>query len=286
MRLKSSVSPTKKLLLFIGVVGLLAASAGFLLVYYGVYNVSALTGHTAPVYKILEYARIRAVEVRALQSAPPLDALDWRGKGAQIYELHCLQCHGGPGVSPEPFALGMMPPPSAIVRVAKTRSPEELYWVTKHGIKMSGMPAWKYRLTENELWQVVAFLKKIPQLTAAEYAQVRGDTAQAHTSAHKPEPNAWPEGYDGKVALQQYNCTSCHYIDGIPSASHYVGPPLSNMVKRSFIAGILPTTRENLIRWIIEPQKFKAQTTMPDLGVSREHAEIMVDYLEEIARRD
>lgn len=273
---------SKPTLLLVSVLVLIALVSGALSLYYGVYNVAALAGHTKPVYELLVYARNRAVAVRAPSRPSSFDDMDWRRSGVKLYERHCLKCHGAPGVAPEPFSLGMMPPPSAIVRVARQRSEGELYWVIKNGIKMSGMPAWKYRLTDEELWQLVALLKKLPSMTTAEYAVLRKDIDAGHVSSHTPTFADSDNDISGRVALQQYNCSSCHSISGISSASHYVGPPLTGVTNRSFIAGVLPMGRENLVRWIRDPQRFKSQTTMPDLNVRREHAEAMVDYLETI----
>ena len=260
-----------------------------LYVYYGMYNISALTGHTAPVYKFLEFARMQSIETRIPEKAPSLDQFDWRGAGVQIYEKHCLQCHGAPGLAPEPFALGMMPPPSAIARIASERSPEQLYWVIKNGVMMSGMPAWKYRLKEQELWELVAFLKKLPEFTTKDYALLRQQVPDAHESDHDSkevitlaEPQH-QKSFKGQEVLQQYNCTSCHVIEGVASAIFHVGPPLTNISKRSFIAGFLPYSRENLENWIMNPTQLKPNTTMPDLGVSPEHAAAMVDYFESIS---
>jgi mono/diheme cytochrome c family protein len=280
-----------------GVVLALIAAVIFSLVYFGVYNVSALTGHTTPVYKFLEHARIQAVDARVDEQVPDLTLFDWQRSGLKNYQRHCIACHGAPGVAPEPFSLGMMPPPSAIVRVAGQRSPAELYWVIENGIKMSGMPAWKYRLTQEELWELVALVKVLPTLSKAEYAQLadhnfaiegvesvlanqQDETAIMQSSLAEPRAT---QALSGQVAMQQYNCSSCHVIDGIASASYHVGPPLNNMVNRRFIVGTLPTTRENLIQWIMDPPHFKPQSLMPNLRVKRNHAEAMVDYLYEIA---
>jgi len=272
----------------------------FSLVYFGVYNVSALTGHTTPVYKFLEHARIQAVDARIDDEVPDLSTFNWQTSGIANYKRHCVACHGAPGVAPEPFSLGMMPPPSAIVRVARQRSPAELFWVIENGIKMSGMPAWKYRLSDDEQWELVALLKELPTLSKSEYAQLaQKSTGTGSNKAIKdilsqtPEEQALAkptstqqsagEALFGQVAMQQYNCSSCHVIDGIASATYHVGPPLNNMVNRRFIAGTLPTTRENLIQWIMNPPHFKPQSLMPNLHVKRHHAEVMVDYLYQIA---
>jgi mono/diheme cytochrome c family protein len=76
-----------------------------------------------------------------------------------------VQCHGAPGVAPEPFALGMTPAPAALVHTARTWTLAEIFWVVKEGIKMTGMPAWKYRMSEDDMWAVVAFLPAMARLT-------------------------------------------------------------------------------------------------------------------------
>lgn len=262
----------------------------FSLVFFGAYNVSALTGHTSPVYKFLDYTRIQAIDARIKDQVPDLSTFDKQETAVKSYEQHCISCHGAPGVAPEPFSLGMMPAPSAIVRVARQRSSAELYWVIENGIKMSGMPAWKYRLSGQEIWQLVALIKQLPKLSKSQYAQLakQGNTPN-QTASHVSETafvsasERNNEPLSGQVALQQYNCNSCHVIQGIASAIYHVGPPLNNMVNRRFIAGTLPTTRENLVKWIMNPPHFKPQSLMPNLQVKRQHAEAMVDYLYEIS---
>lgn len=267
---------------------LLVITIGTGAVYYGSYNVSALTGHTDIVYQFLEYARIRAVKVRAPDPAPNLAQLDWRNSGFTSYEKHCLKCHGAPGIAPESFALGMMPPPSAIVRVARNRSAEELYWVIENGIKMSGMPAWKYRLNEVEIWELVSFLKQTVLMTKKDYLTLRLKNKDAAAKVRtlknidRVETHQRTSKYNGRVALQQYNCSSCHVISGMPAADYHVGPPLTDIMQRRFIAGILPMSKENLIEWIMNPPSFKPNSTMPNLSVTRKHAELMVEYLTEL----
>ncbi len=268
---------------------LLAGGSVLAIVYYGVYNVSALTGHTVPVYKFLEYARIRAVYVRAPEPPENFSEIDWQKSGLRNYEKYCLQCHGAPGVAPEPFSLGMMPAPSAIVRVGKERSPAELYWVIENGIKMSGMPAWKYRLSELEMWELAALVNQLPSFNKAEYRALRMSESEEPENT-ETQSNQWRDAksslvqnqFSGEEALRQYNCSSCHEIAGIAAASYSVGPPLTTMTARQFIAGKLPMKREKLIQWIMNPTHYKPESMMPDLQVTREHAEVMVDYLYKI----
>lgn len=262
---------------------LLGAAAGAML-YTGVYNVSALQQHTGIVFEMLEYTRVRSIAVRSPREVPDLNASDWQQSGVALYSRHCQQCHGAPGVAPEPFALGMLPAPSPIVKVARIRPPEEIYWAITHGVKMSGMPAWEYRLSEDQRWAIVALISRLPAMTPQDYAELQ--RAEDVEAAMEAEPVAAYRLADratrlrrGRIALQQYNCAGCHEIPGITAAEAHVGPPLEGLAAQVFIAGLLPMNAHNLKQWIMLPQTLKPGTAMPNMGVSDSHAEWMVEYL-------
>ena len=140
----------------------------------GLYDVAATSQHTAPVFALLESgmrngvrARARGVQVPALQDAALID------RGFRCYSEHCEQCHGGPGVARAPFSRGMLPAPHDLSQTGRDWPPAHLYWVTRHGLKMTGMPAWEYRLPDAELWAVVAFVGQLHRHTPASYAALR-----------------------------------------------------------------------------------------------------------------
>jgi cytochrome c2 len=83
----------------------------------------------------------------------------------------------------------------------------------------------------------------------------------------------------GRELLSSYGCGSCHTIPGVKGADALVGPPLTSFAKRSYVAGQLSNTPENLARWIQEPQQVEPGTAMPDLGVSAEEARNIAAYL-------
>lgn len=83
----------------------------------------------------------------------------------------------------------------------------------------------------------------------------------------------------GWQAIQDYGCQTCHTVPGIPGAPAYVGPPLNEWPSRSYIAGNLSNTPDNLIMWIRSPQEVEPGTAMPDLGVSEEAARNITAYL-------
>lgn len=156
-------------LLILIVLGALSA-IGF--VYIGAYNISAVDQHTSPVYKLLEYAMRKSVQLRTASiEVPELRNEQRIANGAAIYREHCVQCHGAPGVPPEAFSLGLLPAPANMVAAAREWEAPELYWIIRHGIKMSGMPAWEFRMPDDDLWAVVSFLGKLPALSSKEFAQ-------------------------------------------------------------------------------------------------------------------
>ncbi|MGH9560287.1 MAG: c-type cytochrome, partial [Terracidiphilus sp.] len=83
----------------------------------------------------------------------------------------------------------------------------------------------------------------------------------------------------GRALLQAYSCGACHIIPGVPGARGLVGPPLYVWAKRTYIAGELPNTPDNLVRWIESPPSVEPGTAMPALGVSDQQARDMAAYL-------
>lgn len=83
----------------------------------------------------------------------------------------------------------------------------------------------------------------------------------------------------GQVLLQAWGCGSCHTIDGVPGADGKIGPALNGMTDRSYIAGHLRNTPDNMIQWIMHPQEISPGTDMPDSGVPESVARDMAAYL-------
>jgi cytochrome c len=83
----------------------------------------------------------------------------------------------------------------------------------------------------------------------------------------------------GRAALRKYGCSSCHTIPGVRGAYGLVGPPLTSMGARTYLAGALPNTPENLIRWIRHPQDIRPPNAMPDLGVTEQDGRDIAAYL-------
>lgn len=112
--------------------------------------------------------------------------------------------------------------------------------------------------------------------------------AAALVAACREAPAPRPPGADvgdvraGAVAIESYGCGSCHTIPGIRGADSLVGPPLTSWSERSFIAGVLPNTQQNLVSWISDPDAVRPGTAMPDLDVSPADAQDIAAYLLDI----
>lgn len=83
----------------------------------------------------------------------------------------------------------------------------------------------------------------------------------------------------GRLLLRQYGCGTCHRIEGVAGAAGRVGPPLDAFSRQIYVAGVLPNTRDHLVRWIVDPQGVSPGSAMPDMGVSERQARDMAAYL-------
>jgi mono/diheme cytochrome c family protein len=260
---------------------LIGIALGFALLLSGALSTAATTQHSALTHWILDTGLRYSVKESAEKVVvPPLDDPAMIARGLSCYRQHCLRCHGAPGVAPDAASLGMMPVPASLAQAARDWPAAWLYYVTRKGIRMTGMPAWEFRLSEANLWSTVAYLRIMPSLDVAEYRDLSAtaplEACGLGEVAAVAESRA--EG-DAAVALRQYGCHSCHRIQGVVGPPTDVGPPLVDWRTRKFIAGTLPNTRENLVRWITEPHAVAPQSLMPDLGVPIADARLIADYL-------
>jgi mono/diheme cytochrome c family protein len=255
----------------------MGAAAGFVVYRAGWYDIGASASHLQPVYSLLEQGMRHSVQRHARAIAVPrLDQPQQALRGAALYRSYCVQCHGGPGFAPQPHGMSMQPAPGPLVDAAGRWRARELYWITRHGIKMSGMPAWEARLDEAETWAVVAFIQRLPGLDAAAFKEMT-----AAPLVQQPAPATAPRGdvQRGQRILAQYACHSCHLVPGVTGSEVYVGRPLDGLAKRRVIAGALENTQDNLVRWIRNPQAIDPQAAMPNMGVSERDALDISAYL-------
>jgi mono/diheme cytochrome c family protein len=266
--------------------GIVVLMVGFAAVIFGgVYNVAATSQHSSVTAWILHTTALNSIHAHSTDVAVPgLSDQTSVQHGLHLYRTDCVQCHGAPGRASDDFAKGLLPIAPRLEQVGREWQSRDIYWTVAHGIKMTAMPAWEFRLRKQDMWDIVAFLKRLPQLSPAAYAAMAAKSGPSKITAPANEDEEFrvPDAKRGKIALAQYACSSCHNIPGIPGSDALVGPPLSGVGSRQIIAGLLPNTPENMRIWILAPQKIKPGDAMPDMGVSERDATDIVAYLESL----
>lgn len=164
----------------LGMVLLIVLAGLAIYAYAGFYNVGATDAHMDIVQRSLESVMHRSVERHASEEvgdSPSLDDPQMIRTGAQHYrEEGCIHCHGAPGKAQAEFARHMRPQPPAFAEARLGWSDAELFWIMKHGIKSTGMPAFGPTHEARELWAMVSFVRRLPEMSAEEFARLSGST--------------------------------------------------------------------------------------------------------------
>ncbi len=162
-------SHTRHILVTSVVLGAIAIGAG-VFAWTGIYNIGADDAHTKPVYSMLQMARERSITARSrkLHPSPDLNDAARIRQGAGNYNAMCTGCHLAPGMAETELSKGLYPAPPNLSK-ADMKDPAHHFWVIKHGIKASGMPAWGQSMSDDYIWNMVAFLQQMPKLDEAQY---------------------------------------------------------------------------------------------------------------------
>jgi mono/diheme cytochrome c family protein len=158
-----------RLLAFIGLIAIIAVIGAAVFFFGGYYSVAA----TVEDPKIVSWAlaRVRAASIARHAGENPPPRLDDEAQtvraGGRAFMVHgCVNCHGGPGVQWAKFSEGLHPEPADLKELANERSPQELFWVIKNGISLSGMPSFgAIEVPDSEIWSIAAFVKKLPSVS-------------------------------------------------------------------------------------------------------------------------
>lgn len=206
----------KRKLLRYGVIALLLGAVAFGVAALGLVRLEASAGHWPVTISLLQFGKHRSISRWSSGIEMPEMTAEWMVlKGAGHYEIGCRPCHGSPGFPPPPVARSMLPAPPDLQEPVKHYTPRELFYVVKHGIKLTGMPAWPAQGRDDEIAAVVAFLKDWPNLDRKQYEQlVYGGEEQQGAAAAIEE-------LSGK-ALQKTvvsGCARCHGLDGLGRGS-------------------------------------------------------------------
>jgi cytochrome c553 len=194
-----------------GLAGL--ALAGAAVFWFGWIHIGASTGHWAITDWFLHTAMRRSVKFHSADAEvpPELDHPALIRRGAGHYETGCAPCHGSPARPRGPVPREMTPEPPGLAGRIDEWEPRHLYWIVKHGVKFTGMPAWPALSRDDEAWAVAAFLLAMPEMTAEEYQRL----AYGEAWEELPAPGALSLAASPALA----DCRRCHGDDGLGPAN-------------------------------------------------------------------
>lgn len=181
------------------------ALLGLLVAASGVIPIKASSGHWAITEWLLHFSMRRSIVTHTLgDELPPLDDPALVLLGASHYEGGCKPCHGSPELHEPRVARAMLPPPPDLKHAALKWQPEELFYIVRHGIKFTGMPAWPNPRRDDEVIAVVAFLEALPRLDAEKYR------ALVYGPASEPTSGPALAELSGRAPTKADSCTRCH----------------------------------------------------------------------------
>jgi len=186
----------KILLVAFGILSLCALTVmGFL--QFGAIDMAADEPHSPAVHRLIEWAREQSIARRAVGIVPPANLSDTERirRGAGNYDAMCVNCHLSPSIENSEIRKGLYPTPPNLSKSTTYADAERMdarrFWIVKHGIKASGMPAWsKGGMGDEAIWDLIAFIKIMPSLSVEKYRQqVEASDGHSHSSLeeHKAE---------------------------------------------------------------------------------------------------
>lgn len=176
----------------------LAALVG-IYIAIGAYNIGADAPHSKLVYETLDELRERSIARRSGDIRPPADLNDAKriAAGAGLYDEMCTGCHLGPGIEKSELSQGLYPAAPELAR-SSSLTPAEQFWIIKHGVKLSAMPAWGKTHDDQLIWDMVAFLGKLPKMSSEQYRAAVASAPASHEEMmeHMPAMVGHNEGHD------------------------------------------------------------------------------------------
>jgi cytochrome c553 len=203
----------KRAAIYFTVFLILMGIGGLLVVVSGIVPIKASSGHWAITEWMLHFSSRRSVSTHTLgMQVPSLDQPGFVLRGAASYDLNCRACHGSPSLQNPRVAAAMVPNPPYLPPLLAERKDAELFYVIKHGIKFTGMPAWPSQQRDDEVWAMVAFLRAFPRLDVAAYERlVSGESVPSRATA--PLPDLLGSPTIPRAVL--VNCRRCHGENGL-----------------------------------------------------------------------
>jgi len=188
---------TRHSMITVVVLAIAALLGAAIFVWSGVYNIGADNVHTKPVYSMLQMLRERSITARAKDLHPPPNLNDPAliRQGAGNYDSMCTSCHLDPGMEGTEMSEGLYPVPPNL-SADEIGNPAHHFWVIKHGIKASGMPAWGKSMDDEYIWGMVAFLQQLPKLSPEQYLAMVADSGGHSHGGGETKPHDDATGED------------------------------------------------------------------------------------------
>jgi hypothetical protein len=203
---------------------LLGVAGGVGFIYSGVYNIAADAPHWPATHRLIAALRDHSIAARSgdIPVPPDLAHPERARRGAGNYDAMCVGCHLAPGLKDSEIRKGLYPQPPNLAMAAEsggttTASAARQFWVIKHGLKMTGMPAWsKGGVDDATIWDIVALLQKLPQMSPDEYrALVAASAGHTHAGAEMQshDRDAAPSGHADAPGAPPYHHGDAAYAE-------------------------------------------------------------------------
>lgn len=167
----------------------IAIIAFLVFAFSGVYQVGADVPHWSITRHAIGMVREHAIDRRIADiKPPPLDDPALVKLGAEHYSEMCVGCHLAPGMGRSELRDGLYPEPPNLTRFAPV--PAKAFWIIKHGLKMTAMPAWGITHDDPTIWAIVAYLQKQPRMSAAEFHALSANAAGMEDHGMAPGSSA------------------------------------------------------------------------------------------------
>jgi mono/diheme cytochrome c family protein len=160
----------------ITVIGILLIEAALIIAgaYSGIPDVSATKPEGGLMSWYLNLTKDNSIHARAKNvTVPPLEGPALLATGFEHYDEMCVTCHGAPGKEPDELARGLNPSPPDLAQSTKDMELSEMFVVVKYGIKMTGMPGFGPTHSDDKIWGIVAFLKRLQTMSPEDYSAFR-----------------------------------------------------------------------------------------------------------------
>jgi mono/diheme cytochrome c family protein len=112
---------------------------------------------------------------------PPVLSVQSVEEGFDHYDEMCTTCHGGPGIERSEVGKRLNPRAPDLAEVVKACTPRQLFWIAKHGVRMTSMPSFGVTHDHKEIWSIVTFIDKLPGMSPGQYQQMRQQPDRPHT---------------------------------------------------------------------------------------------------------